>query len=81
MLVIHGDKDYRVPIGEALRLWSDLCERSGEGGSMPHKLLYFPDENHWVLTPNHAKVWYETVFAFLASTVHGEEWRTPDILR
>ncbi len=80
MLVIHGDKDYRVPIGEALRLWSELMERAGEGGETPHRFLYFPDENHWVLTPGHAKVWYETVFAFLRQHVLGEEWQTPELL-
>jgi dipeptidyl aminopeptidase/acylaminoacyl peptidase len=81
MLVVHGDRDYRVPIGEALRLWAELSERSTATGEMPHKFLYFPDENHWVLTPQHAKVWYSTVFAFLDHTVHGKEWKTPDILR
>jgi dipeptidyl aminopeptidase/acylaminoacyl peptidase len=82
MLVIHGDRDYRVPIGEALRLWSELAARAeGEDGEMPHKFLYFPDENHWVLTPQHAKVWYETVLAFADHHVLGEEWHTPDLLR
>jgi dipeptidyl aminopeptidase/acylaminoacyl peptidase len=82
MLVIHGDKDYRVPIGEAIRLWAELAEHSSDDdGVMPHKFLYFPDENHWVLSPQHARVWYETVFAFLAHTVLGEDWQTPDILR
>jgi dipeptidyl aminopeptidase/acylaminoacyl peptidase len=81
MLVIHGDKDYRVPIGEALRLWWDLLSRSkAEDGSAPHKFLYFPDENHWVLKPNHAKVWYSTVLAFLAHHVNGEDWQRPDLL-
>ncbi|TNC26930.1 S9 family peptidase [Amycolatopsis alkalitolerans] len=81
MLVIHGDKDYRVPIGEGLRLWWDLVSRSAaEDGSSPHKFLYFPDENHWVLTPNHAKVWYQTVLAFLASHVLGKEWQRPELL-
>jgi dipeptidyl aminopeptidase/acylaminoacyl peptidase len=47
MLVIHGDRDHRVPIGEALRLWSDLMARCSD--QVPHKFLYFPDENHWVL--------------------------------
>jgi dipeptidyl aminopeptidase/acylaminoacyl peptidase len=75
MLVIHGDKDYRVPIGEALRLWYDLGRFS-----VPAKFLYFPDENHWILTPGHVKVWYETVTAFLAEHVLGEEWRRPDLL-
>jgi dipeptidyl aminopeptidase/acylaminoacyl peptidase len=79
MLVVHGDKDYRVPIGEALRLWWDLVSRS-EGDDLPHRFLYYPDENHWVLAPQHAKLWYETVLAFLAVHVHGEPWRTPDLL-
>jgi dipeptidyl aminopeptidase/acylaminoacyl peptidase len=80
-LVIHGDKDYRVPIGEALRLWSELAEHAqDDDGTMPHRFLYFPDENHWILTPQHAKVWYETVFAFLAQHVLGEEWVTPELL-
>jgi dipeptidyl aminopeptidase/acylaminoacyl peptidase len=75
MLVIHGDKDYRVPIGEGLRLWYDLQKRG-----VPSKFLYFPDENHWVLTPGNATVWYETVIAFLAEHVLGEEWRRPELL-
>jgi dipeptidyl aminopeptidase/acylaminoacyl peptidase len=82
MLVVHGDKDYRVPIGEALRLWAELAEHhSDDEGRMPHKFLYFPDENHWVLSPEHAKVWYSAVFAFLDHTVHGKDWQIPDILR
>jgi dipeptidyl aminopeptidase/acylaminoacyl peptidase len=82
MLVIHGDRDYRVPIGEGLRLWAELSERHlGADGTTPHKFLYFPDENHWVLSPQHAKVWYDTVFAFLTSTVLDGKWETPDILR
>jgi dipeptidyl aminopeptidase/acylaminoacyl peptidase len=80
MLVIHGDKDYRVPIGEALRLWAELAERADEGG-MTHKFLYFPDENHWVLKPQQAKVWYQVVEAFLDTTVHGKDWQVPDLLR
>ena len=81
MLVIHGDKDYRVPIGEALRLWWDLLSRSkAEDGASPHKFLYFPDENHWILKPNHVKVWYATVLAFLAHHVRGEDWQRPNLL-
>jgi dipeptidyl aminopeptidase/acylaminoacyl peptidase len=75
MLVVHGDKDFRVPIGEGLRLWYDLQKRG-----VPSKFLYFPDENHWVLTPGNAAVWYETVLAFLAEHVLGEEWQRPDLL-
>jgi dipeptidyl aminopeptidase/acylaminoacyl peptidase len=75
MLIIHGDKDFRVPVGEALRLWWDLNRHGAEA-----KFLYFPDENHWILTPGHATVWYETVFAFLAQHVLGQPWRRPDLL-
>jgi dipeptidyl aminopeptidase/acylaminoacyl peptidase len=75
ILVIHGDKDYRVPIGEALRLWADLSGRSKDV-----RFLYFPDENHWILTPGHVRVWYETVLAFLAQHVLGEPWRRPELL-
>jgi dipeptidyl aminopeptidase/acylaminoacyl peptidase len=78
MLIIHGDRDYRVPIGEALRLWADLAgSPSGQAGA---KFLYFPDENHWVLTPGNATIWYETVFAFLAQHVLGQPWRRPALL-
>ncbi|MET3770123.1 dipeptidyl aminopeptidase/acylaminoacyl peptidase [Marisediminicola sp. UYEF4] len=81
MLVIHGDHDYRVPIGESLRLWSELAEHHAEpDGTTPHKFLYFPNENHWVLGPQHAVVWYETVFAFLDQHVHGADWTRPELL-
>ena len=81
MLVVHGDRDYRVPIGEGLRLWWALLERhEGDPADLPHRFLYFPDENHWVLSPQHAKLWYETVIAFLAWHVLGEEWSAPGLL-
>ena len=75
MLVIHGNKDYRVPVGEALRLWWDLSRHGAEA-----KFLYFPDENHWILTPGNARIWYETIFAFLAEHVLGEPWERPALL-
>jgi dipeptidyl aminopeptidase/acylaminoacyl peptidase len=78
MLVIHGDKDYRVPVGEALRLWAGLTTRPG--GAPDMKFLYFPDENHWILSPGHAVVWYQAVLAFLATHVLGEPWQRPDLL-
>jgi dipeptidyl aminopeptidase/acylaminoacyl peptidase len=75
MLVIHGDKDYRVPVSEALRLWWDLSRHGVQA-----RFLYFPDENHWILTPGNARIWYETVFAFLAEHVLGQEWVRPGLL-
>ncbi len=84
MLVIHGDKDYRVPIGEGLRLWYELLSESGlpadDEGNTEHRFLYFPAENHWILSPQHAKVWYEVVLAFLAEHVLGERVSMPRIL-
>ena len=60
MLVIHGDKDYRVPIGEGLRLWWELLSKSGlpadDDGRSPHRFLYFPDENHWILQRGRARL-------------------------
>jgi dipeptidyl aminopeptidase/acylaminoacyl peptidase len=78
MLVIHGDKDYRVPVGEALRLWAELTTRPGGAAGM--KFLHFPDENHWILNPGNAMVWYQAVLAFLATHVLGEPWQRPDLL-
>ena len=75
MLVIHGERDFRVPLGEALRLWTDL-RRHGVSA----RFLYFPDENHWILKPNNARLWYETVLAFLDEHVLGKEWVRPPFL-
>jgi dipeptidyl aminopeptidase/acylaminoacyl peptidase len=75
MLVIHGDKDYRVPVSEALRLWWDL-QREGVDSAY----LYYPDEGHWILKPGNARVWYETVWSWLAKHVHGADWRQPELL-
>ena len=75
MLVIHGELDARVPISEALRLWTDL-QRHG----VPAKFLYFPDENHWILKPHNARVWYETVLAFLDHHVRELPWQRPTLL-
>ncbi len=84
MLVIHGDKDYRVPIGEGLRLWYELLSRSAlpaaDDGSTVHRFLYFPSENHWVLHPPHAKIWYQVVTAFLSTHVLGRDVGLPDTL-
>jgi dipeptidyl aminopeptidase/acylaminoacyl peptidase len=84
MLVIHGDKDYRVPIGEGLRLWYELLAKSGlpadANGETKHRFLFFPDENHWVLSPQNAIVWYEVVSAYLAEHVLGETREIPKTL-
>ncbi|PZR53431.1 S9 family peptidase [Xylanimonas oleitrophica] len=84
MLVVHGDKDYRVPIGEGLRLWYELLTASGlpasDDGQTVHRFLYYPDENHWVLSPQNAKVWYQGVLAFLGEHVLGQAPELPTTL-
>ena len=84
MLVIHGDKDYRVPVGEGVRLWFELLSESGlpadDEGKTDHRFLLFPSENHWVLAPDHAKIWYQVVFAFLSEHVLGETVALPETL-
>lgn len=84
VLVIHGDKDYRVPIGEGLRLWYELLAKSqlaADGnGETDHRFLYFPDENHWILQPQHAKVWYGVVEHFLARNLLDKDVPVPDEL-
>ena len=59
-LVIHGELDFRVPLGEGLQLFTAL-QRQG----VPSRLLYFPDEGHWVLKPRNSRLWNETVLAWL----------------
>ncbi|MGA8015492.1 MAG: alpha/beta fold hydrolase [Candidatus Dormiibacterota bacterium] len=75
MLVIHGGHDFRVPVSEALRLWLDLQRHD-----VPSQYLYFPDENHWILKPGNARVWYETVLAFLDHHVLGKPLVRPELL-
>ena len=75
ILVIHGEKDHRVPISEALTLWTDM-RRTG----VPGRFLYFPDENHWILKPQNARLWYATVLAFLDEQVLGLPWVRPPLV-
>jgi dipeptidyl aminopeptidase/acylaminoacyl peptidase len=60
VLIIHGEKDYRCPINEALNLFEAL-----QYHSVPSELLIFPDENHWILKPRNVVAWYEAVSEFI----------------
>jgi dipeptidyl aminopeptidase/acylaminoacyl peptidase len=55
-LVIHGQRDYRLDVSEGFQLFTTL---QMEG--VPSKMLYFPDEGHWVLKPQNSRLWYKTV--------------------
>ena len=82
MLVIHGDKDYRVPLSQGRELWFDLLRDSAtpldEVGRTQHRFLYFPDEGHWILGRGNAEVWYRTVLGFVDQHVHGKKF-APDV--
>jgi dipeptidyl aminopeptidase/acylaminoacyl peptidase len=59
-LVVHGQRDYRVPLNHGLELYQVLLQKG-----VPTRLLYFSDENHWVLKPANSLVWYREVKAWL----------------
>ncbi|MDI1252006.1 S9 family peptidase [Thermomonas sp.] len=56
MLVVHGQKDYRIPVEQGIALFTALQRKGVES-----KFLYFPDENHWVLKPQNSVLWHDTV--------------------
>ena len=55
-LVVHGQRDYRLDVSEGFQLFTTL---QMEG--VPSKMLYVPDEGHWVLKPQNSRLWYQTV--------------------
>ena len=55
-LVVHSQLDYRLDVSEGFQLF-DTLQRMG----VPSKMLYFPDEGHWVLKPQNSQLWYKTV--------------------
>jgi len=60
-LILHGEKDYRCPVSEALLLFEALQMHGVES-----ELLVFPDENHWILRPRNSRQWYGACLTFLA---------------
>jgi dipeptidyl aminopeptidase/acylaminoacyl peptidase len=65
-LVVHGELDYRVPVSQGFEYYTTLRMRG-----VPARLLYFPDENHWILKPQNSRLWYREFFAWL------ERWVGP----
>jgi dipeptidyl aminopeptidase/acylaminoacyl peptidase len=59
-LVIHGALDYRVPDAQGLAYYNTLKARGVDA-----RLLWFPDENHWILKPRNSQLWYSEFFAWL----------------
>jgi dipeptidyl aminopeptidase/acylaminoacyl peptidase len=59
-LVIHGELDYRVPATQALQYYNTLHARG-----LAARLVYFPDENHWILKPQNSRAWYREFLAWV----------------
>jgi dipeptidyl aminopeptidase/acylaminoacyl peptidase len=55
-LVVHGQLDYRLDVSEGFQLFTTL-----QAMGVPSKMLYFPDEGHWVLKPQNSQLWWKTV--------------------
>jgi dipeptidyl aminopeptidase/acylaminoacyl peptidase len=64
ILIIQGGKDFRVPIGQSLEAFQAAQLRG-----IKSKLVYFPEENHWVLKPQNAIVWQREFFKWLKETL------------
>lgn len=64
MLVIHGGKDYRVPLGQGIQAY-----QAAQLLGLKSRLLYFPEENHWVLSPQNGLVWQREFFRWLDETL------------
>jgi dipeptidyl aminopeptidase/acylaminoacyl peptidase len=64
MLIIQGGKDYRVPIGQGLEAF-----QAAQLQGIKSRLLFFPEENHWVLSPQNSLVWQREFFKWLEETV------------
>ncbi|MBN2400028.1 MAG: S9 family peptidase [Candidatus Aminicenantes bacterium] len=64
ILVVHGENDFRVPVTQGLMLFTALQRRG-----VKSKMLYFPDENHFVQKPQNARLWWRTVFDWFAENI------------
>jgi dipeptidyl aminopeptidase/acylaminoacyl peptidase len=62
--VVQGGKDYRVPVEQGLQAFQAAQLRG-----IKSKLLYLPDENHWVLKPQNAILWQREFFDWLKETL------------
>lgn len=59
-LVLHGEKDYRVPVTQGMEYYNTLRQKG-----VPTRFVYFPDENHWILKAPNSLVWHREVFGWL----------------
>jgi dipeptidyl aminopeptidase/acylaminoacyl peptidase len=60
ILVIHGEKDFRVPIGEGMQAFT-----AAQLNGIESRFLYFPEEGHWILSPQNGVLWHRVFFDWL----------------
>ena len=65
-LVMHGEQDFRVPATQALQYYDTLKAKK-----VPARLVYFPDENHWILKPQNSRLWYREFFDWVTRYAPG----------
>jgi dipeptidyl aminopeptidase/acylaminoacyl peptidase len=68
MLVIHGEKDFRIPYSQSLGMFNALQRRN-----IPSRLVMYPDENHWILKPQNSIQWYREVHGWM------DQWLRPGV--
>ncbi len=64
LLVIHGEKDFRVPVGQGMEAFT-----AAQVEGVPSRFLYFPNEGHWVLRPQNGVLWHRVFFDWLGRTL------------
>ena len=67
MLVVHGGNDFRLTDSQGLSVFNALQRRK-----VPSRLVYFPNENHWVLNPDNSLVWHREVLGWM------NKWSSPE---
>ena len=67
ILVVHGQLDYRLDVSEGFQLFTTVQRLK-----IPSKMLYFPDEGHWVLKPQNSRLWYQTVNGWVNEWTKGK---------
>ena len=66
MLILHGEKDFRIPYSQSLGMFNALQRRN-----VPSRLVMYPDENHWILKPQNSIQWYREVNGWLDKWLKG----------
>jgi dipeptidyl aminopeptidase/acylaminoacyl peptidase len=76
MLIVHSGHDFRIPDSQGIGAFTALQRRG-----IPSKLLYFPDESHWVQKPHNSVLWHDTVIDWLKEWTGGKSGQAANVTR